>query len=351
MRRPAARVAIGFVVLTGRTCCLGKHAGVQQLCATTSQTCAAHMGMEAQSLLQARSSKTPQPTAVTAEMLPQIDMGPVTTQNHCPLGEICYSSVPSGVFGYKNVTAQCKDNYTDFFGFPNDRVMEGTGQKVALVGDSITAGSFATILDTTYPSKLATAGSTSYTNLGWAGTSLLSSSGCYPYSSYSTYPILMRNRWDVIVVMLGTNDAKTGCWPGGCGTPAAPTLAGCAFYNAYAQLVGQLRNLGPSPGQAPRIFINSAPPLMEDGTYTMQSSIINGLFPRLIPMIARNLSVEYISVFDGMDGPATPSSGGCPCNSTAYPCAWFCGGGHCDQCHPNDSGYSRLAEIVKAALL
>ena len=41
---------------------------------------------------------------------------------------------------------------------------------------------------------------------------------------------------------------------------------------------------------------------------------------------------------------------GCTLNSPWPACPWWCDAQHCDQCHPNDSGYAHLAQLVKSGL-
>merc|ERR1712060_677430 len=103
----------------------------------------------------------------------------------------------------------------------------------------------------------------------------------------------------------GTNDARSQCWPGDCGTLARPTLEGCSFFQAYAAFVRELRTLGRRSWRTfwlrrrpPRIFISSPPPIMGDtaGLGPETIAVINELYPKLIPMIARALGVEYINV-------------------------------------------------------
>jgi len=40
----------------------------------------------------------------------------------------------------------------------------------------------------------------------------------------------------------------------------------------------------------------------------------------------------------------------CALTSPWKPCAWFCDAQSCDQCHPDNNGYTQLAMTVKAGL-
>lgn len=84
-------------------------------------------------------------------------------------------------------------------------------------------------------------------------------------------------------------------------------------------------------------------------------TVINSVYPVLIPAIAKagGVTTVPINVFGGMGGvpswkTAFPPS--CQLVSPWKPCAWFCDKQSCDQCHPNDDGYTQLASVVKAGL-
>ena len=128
----------------------------------------------------------------------------------------------------------------------------------------------------------------------------------------------------------------------GCGTDMSNiTVESCQFAQDYLAFIALLRTLGPSPGQAPVIYLAAPPPLMQHGSIGANQTVINSVFPQLIPMIAQaaNVSTVPISVYAGMGGvpnwEATfPSS--CTEDSPWPACAWWCDSQSCDQCHPND---------------
>lgn len=69
----------------------------------------------------------------------------------------------------------------------------------------------------------------------------------------------------------------------------------------------------------------------------MNQTVINEVFPSLIPEIAKELNLtkdRVISIYDAMGG------------SDLDKWQYFCDGQNCDQCHPNDAGYSILASEV-----
>jgi len=56
---------------------------------------------------------------------------------------------------------------------------------------------------------------------------------------------LIANKWDIIVIMLGTNDANPDAWPvaRGCGTVAAPTTSNCQYADDFQAMISEVRQL------------------------------------------------------------------------------------------------------------
>ena len=90
-------------------------------------------------------------------------------------------------------------------------------------------------------------------------------------------------------------------------------------------------------------------------SYGMNQTVINELYPKLVPLIAKANQVHGpIDVFGAMGG-KPPWSGqvpvkACQHNSTWKPCAWWCDEQSCDQCHPNNDGYAHVAPAMLAGL-
>ena len=89
-----------------------------------------------------------------------------------------------------------------------------TATRIACVGDSITAGSCSSGEPAFYPSQLqdlldAEYGSGAYnvTNFGESGATM-QKKGDSPYWERASFPKLVAETWDIVVIMLGTNDAK-----------------------------------------------------------------------------------------------------------------------------------------------
>ena len=135
---------------------------------------------------------------------------------------------------------------------------------------------------------------------------------------------------------LQTNDARdVGSggpehWPVPCNTATLSTLSDCNFATDYRALLDVIKTLGRTPGQLPDIYIAIPPALMEQGAYGMNQTIINSVFPELIPLIATaNSDVVNgtIDVYTGMGGVPAPKwkttlPPKCVLNSTWPPCKW-----------------------------
>jgi lysophospholipase L1-like esterase len=92
-----------------------------------------------------------------------------------------------------------------------------------------------------------------------------------PYWERSSFATLTSNAWDIIVIMLGTNDAKDAGdggpsnWPHDCATAdGTARLDGCTFAADYASMVETVRGLnatGALPGDAAAPLVDAmAPP-------------------------------------------------------------------------------------------
>ena len=98
-------------------------------------------------------------------------------------------------------------------GFPDAEQQRRSGGGdavlVGCVGDSITAGYKASSRQTTYPSVLQALLGDGYkvTNMGEGGATMRAGADS-PYWLRRSYQTLTSNRWDILILMLGTNDAK-----------------------------------------------------------------------------------------------------------------------------------------------
>lgn len=238
--------------------------------------------------------------------------------------------------------------------------------KIACVGDSITAGVHSSGGNHTYPAQLQMLldaehgwGAYSVTNLGACGSTMLKK-GDSPFWERPEYEALTNAKWDAVIIMLGTNDAKDlgsggpNDWQHDCGGADATSLDGCSFATDYKAMVDVVRGLGTSD-VPPQIYTMIAPPLMKQGDYGMNQTVINSVFPTLLPLIAKEKELlGPIDVFKGFGGisdwQAHFPEAGCVLDSTWQPCNWYCDEQSCDQCHPNNDGYKHMASVVFQAL-
>mmetsp|Transcript_38116 Transcript_38116/g.88711 ORF Transcript_38116/g.88711 Transcript_38116/m.88711 type:complete len:212 (+) Transcript_38116:481-1116(+) len=182
-----------------------------------------------------------------------------------------------------------------------------------------------------------------------------------PYWKDPQYKTLTANEWDVVVIQLGTNDARnsfwgTSNWPLSCTNPDALS---CPFGVDYAAMIDVVRTLGrPEHNETgPEIFLSVPPPLMKNMAYGMNQTVINDFLPSFIPKIAAANKIpaaKVISVFEALGGESKSGFpvNGCTiqnCKTLSY-CKYYCGAITCDQCHPSDEGYGMIAATVAKAL-
>jgi lysophospholipase L1-like esterase len=201
-------------------------------------------------------------------------------------------------------------------------------------------------------------GKYSVTNLGACGSTMLKG-GDSPFWKRPQYTALVNGKWDIVTIMLGTNDAKDSGshgpnnWHHDCGGPTATKLEGCAFADSYKDMITLLRTLGTTPA-GPNIYVMIPPPLMQHDAYGMNQTVINSVYPKLIPLIQKANNVNGpIDIYASMGG--TPDweeqfPAKCELSSPFEPCGSWCDQQHCDQCHPNDNGYVVLAQSVLKGL-
>ena len=182
--------------------------------------------------------------------------------------------------------------------------------------------------------------------------------GDSPYWQRPQYQTLVSNKWDIVVIMLGTNDAKDkgdggpSNWFDNCGASLSSLspYGNCSFAASTFDMINVIKTLGTGgPSSPPTIYLAAPPPLMQHGSIGANQSVINDVYPRLIPLIAQaaNLTTVPISIYSTLGGvpnwqEAFPTS--CTQSSPWAACPWYCDSQSCDQCHPNDSGYTRLAQ-------
>lgn len=136
---------------------------------------------------------------------------------------------------------------------------------VACVGDSITEG-YLSSNGGDYPHQLQTLLGSSYKvlNFGAGGRTMLKK-GDNPYWRTGPLKQALASKPGIVVLMLGTNDAKFHNW--------GPLHA--EFPVDYASMIAEFAALTPKP----LIYIMVPPPLYQNGRYGMNQTVINTLFP------------------------------------------------------------------------
>ena len=240
---------------------------------------------------------------------------------------------------------------------------------IGCIGDSITAGVHSSGGIHPYPQQLQilldeTWGNDTYsvTNLGACGSTMLKVSDS-PYWQRPQYTTLTNNTWDIVTIMLGTNDAKDpgdggpNNWLHNCGGPDQTNLKDCTFAQDYSAMIEVVTKLG-NNNNPPKIFVLVPPPLMEHGSIGANQTVINNVYSKLIPLIQqanKNVVVSTVDIFHGMGGESEWKSDtkwpeSCVLDSPWRPCEWWCDKQSCDQCHPNDNGYTHLAKVLQEGL-
>mmetsp|Transcript_6088 Transcript_6088/g.17615 ORF Transcript_6088/g.17615 Transcript_6088/m.17615 type:complete len:584 (-) Transcript_6088:229-1980(-) len=205
---------------------------------------------------------------------------------------------------------------------------------VVCIGDSITAGVGATEARSTYPAHLQRLLGDDYvvTNLGACGAAMQRGSDL-PYRKRLQWQAAQKVRADIIVIMLGTNDARPPNWNG-------PSRA-LQYEADYKALIDVMRaNNSPDlkihVAVPPPFYGHSAPAGSSVAAVNVSvKAVVNDIFPTLVPQIAQNMCLPTtpIPVFEALGGRSLS-------RPDLFP----------DGCHPNDDGYLLLAHTVLAAL-
>mmetsp|Transcript_34126 Transcript_34126/g.94361 ORF Transcript_34126/g.94361 Transcript_34126/m.94361 type:complete len:462 (-) Transcript_34126:146-1531(-) len=201
--------------------------------------------------------------------------------------------------------------------------------RVACVGDSITAGLYASSSEMSYPSQLQRLLGPKYTvlNFGESGATLTRGPGM----SYWDSPQLKRSidsKPDIVIIMLGTNDAAKATW--------------CTRHDNFVPVYDELINVYLNLESKPQVYIAEPPPMYRGGTYVSYffPSVVNRVYPDLLPQIACAPTVPLHGVFRTH----------CPLASEMTElstCEWLVA----DGVHPNDVGYGVIAKTVMETIV
>lgn len=137
------------------------------------------------------------------------------------------------------------------------------------------------------------------------------------------------SRPDIVTIMLGTNDAKTFNWEG------VQMNLGDFYALDYMAMIKILREeLSP----VPQVFVMIPPPLYKNSSgqypFYMNGTVINEIFPTLIPNIGAVSDCTVISIFDAI-------------LSSDFPQQTLT----CDGCHPTAAADQIIADTILPYIL
>jgi hypothetical protein len=145
---------------------------------------------------------------------------------------------------------------------------------------------------------------------------------------------------DVVVIMLGTNDAKRNNW--------LHLGNESQYIDDAAAMVATFLSLP----QKPKVYLSSPPPLYHP-TYTMNQTVVGTIMPRILRTVCAQHSgcsfIDMIAPLGGWPQLSEPqlflpnsTNGGCDGGDPKK-----CKG---DGCHPDDLGHAKIASVVARAL-
>ncbi len=184
---------------------------------------------------------------------------------------------------------------------------------VACVGDSITAGGGATS-GNGYPAQLGKLLGSGYkvTNFGHSGATLMST-GDLPYINQAEYTKSSNSSPDIVVIMLGTNDAKDANWANH-----------STFTSDYDALIDHYRSLPTHP----IVCVMTPPTIYSSGFGGNSAPTLNNTIVPLEAQIAGDNVAPVIDVH----------------SATANHPEWFAA--DASHVHPNDAGAAAIAQTV-----
>ena len=257
----------------------------------------------------------------------------------------------------------------------------GNQIRVACVGDSITAGVEATSKATTYPAQLQQMLGERFivTNLGSSGATM-HADGARPYQQTAMYDTLLSHEWDIVIIMLGTNDGRTRAiadicdadmtkaflWVP-CSSPGwtwRPESSPDLYLQDARALVRRVLELGTPV--APTVLLMTPPPMVGPAISSIDRDVVNYVEPRLLslasdaelggaPLIDLHTpfgGTELNCLASGAESRPCTLWHGChatnPYEPNEPPAA---GKPWCDWLHPSDEGYQVIARTVYTAIL
>ena len=112
--------------------------------------------------------------------------------------------------------------------------------------------------------------------------------GDFPYWNETYYQDALNSDADIVIMMFGTNDAKTYQWNQ------------TEYEQDFLEMATNFKNLDSKPD----LFVMIPPPLYINGAVEQQK-VISQIFPELIPSLAEKLGLrddKVIDIFSAMGG-------------------------------------------------
>jgi lysophospholipase L1-like esterase len=151
--------------------------------------------------------------------------------------------------------------------------------------------------------------------------------GIVSYSNTVQHLKAIHSNPDVVLIMLGTNDARVGYWDKR------------EFLKGAEALIHDFSDLATRPF----IALLQPPPLYKDGAISMNRHVVNDMLGTVLPQavaLSGGNAVYSKGIFDAL--------GGSEMNCKK---CFFAAGHVNDGCHPTEYGYQRMAEAVYALLV
>ena len=201
-------------------------------------------------------------------------------------------------------------------------------KEVLCIGDSITYGTGSSnVSASSYPARLSTMlqnHQQKYVvyNYGFRGATLQKNTeDKFTYWKTDTYQNAMKHsNASITIIMLGANDAKF-----------MYGFNEAEFVSDYVSLVDSFRSLNPHI----RVYICIPTVILPRyASIKVNSTIINGIYPSLLPIIAKRTNTILIDTFAALGGTGLTVHGECV--------KYFVN----DGLHPNDVGYMQIAKAI-----
>jgi len=202
--------------------------------------------------------------------------------------------------------------------------------RIACVGDSITFGLWASSTGMSYPKQLQRMLGPAYLVMNFGESGRTVTAGTQNRMSYWESPRFnesLSSAPDIVVIMLGTNDAAKGIW--------------CDRLRQFVPSYGHLIRTYLQLNSKPRVFVAEPPPMYDGSSYSAWffPAVVNGVFPDLLPQIVCGEVIRLHTVFASR----------CPLNRPSESQA--CDLMNSDGVHPTDHGYCVIAQVVGASIV